>query len=29
MEIVLATLLVPANRDLRGKGPEASEAALT
>ena len=29
MEIVLATLPVPAKKDLKGKGPESSEAALT
>ena len=29
MEIVLASLPVPAKGDLMGKGPEASEAALT
>ena len=29
MEIVLATLPVPVKRDLKGKGLEASEAALT
>ena len=29
MEIVLATLHVPAKGDLKGKGPKALEAALT
>ena len=29
MEIILATLPMPTKGDLKGKGPEASEVALT